>query len=64
MKKTEQYTFCYCDCGNELVSSNCVIAEDEDGTVIYECPKCRAITYWYFGAPAPIKLKRDTEETA
>lgn len=54
--KYTQHTFCYCDCGNELVSNHKSVA-DNDGVVEYICGKCGKKTVWLFDiAPAPIRV--------
>lgn len=52
-KKPKQTTFCYCDCGNELVSNHVDCYHGEDTLVHYTCP-CGIKSAWDFYAPAPI----------
>ena len=54
--KHKQHTFCYCACGNELISSNDLILDDTI-SVYYKCSKCGLITQWDFDAPTPIFIK-------
>jgi len=66
----DQRTFCYCNCGNELISTNSFIFDQykflvkgfpEEMTKTdleeAECSKCGVHTLWDFGAPAPILIK-------
>lgn len=50
--KKGQYNFCYCECGNELISSNSFLKDTD--FVYYKCSKCGKITKWDFDAPCPI----------
>lgn len=64
-KKTtpkKQSTLVYCDCGNELVSSNSFVSDelDENGDnhVKYKCTKCGLESDFNFDiAPVPINWK-------
>lgn len=48
----KQYTFIYCECGNELCSSNSFISdtydENNDNHVLYKCSKCGLESDWNF----------------
>lgn len=53
--KKKQTTFCYCKCGNELVSDCKAFVKDTD-FVYYKCPKCKRISKWDFDMPVPILI--------
>ncbi len=55
----EQKTFLYCECGNELISSNSFISDtyDEKGDnhVLYKCSNCGLKSDWNFDI-APVVI--------
>lgn len=57
--KKNQKTFIWCDCGNELCSSNSFVSDtyEEDGNhVRYKCSRCGLEQDYDFDmAPVPIK---------
>lgn len=56
----KQTTFIWCDCGNELCSTNSHTGSGlqgiQDGFEFYKCSKCGEESRWDFDAPVPIKL--------
>lgn len=52
-KYKEQRTFIYCDCGNELITSNSFIKDTD--FVYYKCSRCGKESKWDFDAPVPIR---------
>lgn len=58
-KHNEQKTFCYCDCGNELVSNHKEMYEGDDTLVHYICV-CGKKSSWDFSAPAPILISEES----
>lgn len=58
--KKGQYTFCYCKCGNELISSNSFLRDTD--FVYYKCSKCGKISKWDFDAPCPILIDSEVVE--
>lgn len=56
----DQKTFCWCDCGNELCSSDSHTGSGliriQDGFEFYKCSKCGEESRWDFDAPCPIKI--------
>lgn len=56
----DQGTFCWCECGNELCSTNSFSHETAD-LVFYKCSKCGIKSKWDFGAPAPILLETNLD---
>lgn len=58
-KFLDQTTFMYCVCGNELSKGSCEMYTKEDGSIIYSCDKCHALTTWRFDiGPAPICIDK------
>lgn len=57
-----QRTFCYCDCGNELVSNHKSVSEN-DGVVEYICGKCGKTVWLFNAAPAPIRIEQQNDCT-
>lgn len=58
-KKNKQTTYCYCSCGNELVSNHVeVVYDGEDLLVHYTCV-CGKKSAWDFYYPAPLLIKMD-----
>lgn len=57
--KKGQYTFCYCECGNELISNKCCIRDTD--YVYFKCNKCGKISKWDFDAPCPILIESDVK---
>ena len=55
--KKGQYSFCYCKCGNELISSNSLLMDTD--FVYFQCSKCRKISKWDFDAPCPILVNSE-----
>lgn len=59
--KSNQTTFVYCECGNELISSDSFVSDTYDkkerNHVIYKCSKCGKKSDWDFDLPVPIKYK-------
>lgn len=55
--KKGQRTFCYCKCGNELVSSDSFV-EDTD-YVYYKCSKCGRKSKWDFDFMCPILVESE-----
>ena len=56
-KNRKQFTFIYCDCGNELCSTDSFIS-DIDGIVSYKCSKCGKESRYYFDiAPVPVRVQ-------
>ena len=53
--KKGQTCFCYCDCGNELISSNSLIKDTD--FVYFKCSKCGHESKWDFDTPCPILIK-------
>ena len=53
--KKGQTTFCYCKCGNELISSKSCLMDTD--FVYFQCYKCKKISKWDFDAPCPILVK-------
>ena len=57
-----QKTFCWCECGNELCSTDSHLASDNlmapNDIVYFKCSKCGDTSEWNFGAPIPFKIKR------
>lgn len=55
-----QKTFCWCDCGNELCSTDSYDyyrnLGDSNTIIYYKCTKCNECSEWDFGAPVPIRL--------
>lgn len=58
--KKGQYTFCYCKCGNELISSNSFLKDTD--FVYYKCSKCGRISKWDFDFPCPILVDSEVNE--
>lgn len=58
----DQTTFIWCECGNELCSTNSWVEYESpeivelEGVEVYRCSKCNEISKWDFGAPAPIRI--------
>lgn len=50
----KQTTFCWCECGNELCSSDSLVKDTD--FVYYKCSNCGIESKWNFDAPCPIKL--------
>ena len=55
--KKGQTCFVYCDCGNELISSNSLLKDTD--FVYFKCSKCGEESKWDFDVPCPIKIKED-----
>lgn len=55
--KKGQSCFCYCDCGNELISSNSLVKDTD--YVYFKCSICGKESKWDFDVPCPILLKGD-----
>lgn len=60
----KQITFCWCDCGNELCSSNshkfCRVANYGQGIKeieFYKCSNCGKESKWDFDTPSPVEIK-------
>lgn len=53
----KQYTFIYCKCGNELISSDSKFKTKDNRCYKYQCNKCGRRSYWLFDTPVPIRLK-------
>lgn len=57
-----QKTFIWCECGNELCSTNSWLEYESKEIVekidveVYKCSKCGEISKWDFGAPVPIRI--------
>lgn len=55
-----QRTFCWCDCGNELCSSDSHIGSGDpliqSGFEFYRCSSCFKETRWMFDAPVPFRM--------
>lgn len=59
VRKVKQTTFCYCECGNELISNNCCVRDVylfNRNVVHFICDKCGKNTYYDFDFPAPVEL--------
>lgn len=56
-KRKKQTTFIYCcNCGNELVSSDSFV-KDEDGIVTYKCSQCGLVNkYDFIHYPVPARI--------
>lgn len=57
-----QKNFCWCDCGNELCSSQSYLGNDVPlmSALIWErfkCSKCGKVSDWDFNMPVPIKIR-------
>lgn len=55
----EQRTFCWCDCGNELCSSESYIPKTDDDMSrleFYRCSHCGIISAWDFDLPVPFRV--------
>lgn len=56
-----QTTFIWCDCGNELCSTNSHTGSGDPVTQpdfeFYKCSKCGHESRWNFGTPVPYRLK-------
>lgn len=55
--KKGQSCFCYCDCGNELISSNSLVKDID--YVYFKCVKCGKESKWNFDTPCPILVEGD-----
>lgn len=53
----KQHNFIYCNCGNELISSNIFCTTKDERVYKYKCSKCNEISYWLFDTPVPIKIE-------
>lgn len=53
-----QKTFCWCDCGNELCSSNSYVdlMNDINRYEYYKCSKCGQDSKWDFDCIVPIRI--------
>lgn len=63
--KDEQRTFTYCECGNELCSSNSFIRDvylKNRNVVHYKCSKCKNENFFDFDHPVPLKLPFSEED--
>ncbi len=52
-----QTTFCWCECGNELCSTDSFVSDtfkDGKSLVRYRCSKCGQGQFWDFDPPTPI----------
>lgn len=58
--KKGQSCFCYCDCGNELISSNSFVKDTD--FVYYKCSKCGRESKWDFDFPCPILVREENKE--
>lgn len=62
----KQKTFCWCDCGNELCSSDSHIGSGDPliqlGFEFYKCSKCGEKSRWDFGSTLPYKLQDKQKE--
>lgn len=52
-----QRTFCWCDCGNELCSTDSLVKDE--AYVLYKCSKCGRESKWDFDAPVPIEIRKN-----
>lgn len=52
--------FAYCDCGNELETTDSFLNESKDGTIVrYKCSKCGEISEWNYGIySCPIRIDK------
>ena len=50
----EQGTFVWCDCGNELISTNSFVSDTD--LVRYKCSKCGVESGWNFDCLAPFRV--------
>ena len=55
--KKGQSCFCYCGCGNELISSNSLIKDTD--FVYCKCSKCGKKSKWDFDCPCPVLLNEE-----
>lgn len=55
----DQRTFCWCECGNELCSTNSFIKDTD--FVYYKCSSCGLKSKWDFDCPAPILLETNLD---
>lgn len=56
----DQRTFCWCDCGNELCSTNSYWSQlFRNGRTLerYKCSKCGKGSTWDFDMPVPIRIE-------
>lgn len=51
-----QRTFIWCDCGNELCSTDSHFFTEPTFLEVYKCSKCGEVSKWDFDAPVPIKI--------
>jgi len=52
-----QSTFIWCECGNELCSTDSHVGPDHEGLECYLCSRCLLESAWDFDAPTPIKIR-------
>lgn len=52
-----QRTFCWCDCGNELCSTDSLVKDE--AYVEYKCSKCGKESKWDFDTPVPIEIRKN-----
>lgn len=57
-KNNKQTTYCYCSCGNELVSNHKEVYDGKDLLVRYTCV-CGKKSTWDFYTPAPLLIEMD-----
>jgi len=60
-REPEQTTWCWCECGAELCSTESFVSDDGRG-VCYACSSCGKESWWNFDFPVPIKLEGPMEE--
>lgn len=52
-----QRTFVWCDCGNELCSSNSFVSDTKEYGVEYKCTECGLVSNYDFDSPIPYRIK-------
>lgn len=52
----KQTTFCYCNCGNELVSNHKECHYDEGDTLVHYTCVCGKKSAWSFYEPSPLLI--------
>lgn len=52
-----QRTFVWCDCGNELCSSDSLVSDTKEYGVHYKCSQCGEEQWYDFDAPVPYRIK-------
>lgn len=53
-----QYSFIYCSCGNELISSNSSYTTKDKRCYKFQCNKCGKRSFWLLETPVPIKIDK------